>query len=36
MDLLKNIPGCEEVTDGDVGEWMEQDENCELLGDGEK
>ena len=35
VDLLKKIPGCEEVTDGDVGEWMGQDENCELLGDGE-
>ena len=27
VDLLKKISGCEEVTDGDVGEWMEQDEN---------
>lgn len=35
MDILKKIPGCEEVTDGDVGEWVGQDENCGRLGDGE-
>ena len=36
VDLLKKLPGCEEVTDGgDVGEWMGQDENCEHLSDGE-
>ena len=35
VDLLQRIPGCKEATDGDVGEWMGQDENCEVLGDGE-
>ena len=30
VDLLKTIPGCEELTDCDVGEWVGQDENCEL------
>ena len=35
VDLLKKIPGCEEATDGDVGEWMGRDENGKLLGDSE-
>lgn len=35
MDLLKKISGCEEVIDGDVRECMVQDENCELLENGE-
>lgn len=35
VDLMKRIPGYEEATDGDVKEWMGQDENSQVLDDGE-
>lgn len=33
--LVKKVPGCEDFSDADVGEWMRQDDNERLLSDDE-